>query len=113
LQRAERVALAVAAPMDVFLTLTGPLTAVMTRDRRFGAAGFWNSRHSPRLGALTRRTEADRRQRTSLRATVFGQEEMLINALELDNITARQVMVPRPSIFRCPPISTWMKPCRG
>jgi putative hemolysin len=35
LQRAERVALAVAAPMDVFLTLTGPLTIGMSR-----VAGF-------------------------------------------------------------------------
>src|SRR5260370_37809115 len=35
LQRAERVALAVAAPMDVFLTVTSPLTMVMSR-----AAGF-------------------------------------------------------------------------
>src|ERR1035441_8222991 len=35
LQRAERVALAVAAPMDVFLTVTAPLTIGMSR-----AAGF-------------------------------------------------------------------------
>src|SRR5260370_907106 len=31
-----------------------------------------------------------------------AQEEMLLNALELDNITARQVMVPRPRIFSLP-----------
>src|ERR1700722_3213947 len=31
LQRAEQVALAVAAPMDVFLTLTGPLIFMMSR----------------------------------------------------------------------------------
>src|SRR6204780_3954752 len=35
LQRAERVALAVAAPMDVFLTLTGPLTIGMSRTAGF------------------------------------------------------------------------------
>ena len=38
-----------------------------------------------------------------------SQEEMLLNALELDNITARQVTVPRPRIFLCPPISAWMR----
>src|SRR5437764_13523103 len=32
LQRAEQVALAVAAPMDVFLTLTSPLLFLMTRS---------------------------------------------------------------------------------
>jgi CBS domain containing-hemolysin-like protein len=31
-----------------------------------------------------------------------AQEEMLLNALELDNITVRQVMVPRPRIFSLP-----------
>ena len=31
-----------------------------------------------------------------------AQEEMLLNALELDNITARQVMVPRTRIFSLP-----------
>src|SRR5882672_797855 len=102
LQRAERVALAVAAPMDVFLTLTGPLTAVMTRIaslvlRAFGTHDIRHgSVHSPdelRLIVTAARTSG---QLSS------GQEEMLLNALELDNITARQVMVPRPRIFSLP-----------
>src|SRR6267154_2713468 len=102
LQRAERVALAVAAPMDVFLTLTGPLTAVMTRIaslvlRAFGTHDIRHgSVHSPdelRLIVTAARTSG---QLSS------AQEEMLLNALELDNITARQVMVPRPRIFSLP-----------
>ncbi len=102
LQRAERVALAVAAPMDVFLTLTGPLTAVMTRTasivlRAFGTRDIRHgSIHSPdelRLIITAARTSG---QLSS------AQEEMLLNALELDNITARQVMVPRPRIFSLP-----------
>ncbi|HEX7588940.1 MAG TPA: hemolysin family protein, partial [Anaerolineae bacterium] len=102
LQRAERVALAVAAPMDVFLTLTGPLTGVMTRIaslvlRTFGTRDIRHgSVHSPdelRLIVTAARTSG---QLSS------GQEEMLLNALELDNITARQVMVPRPRIFSLP-----------
>src|SRR3954447_15198990 len=47
LQKAEQVALAVAAPMDVFLTLTGPLTAVMTRIASLvlSASGTKDIRH--------------------------------------------------------------------
>jgi CBS domain containing-hemolysin-like protein len=40
LQRAERVALAVAAPMDVFLTVTRPLTVVMSRAAAFVLRAF-------------------------------------------------------------------------
>ncbi len=102
LQRAERVALAVAAPMDVFLTLTGPVTAVMTRIaglvlRAFGTRDIRHgSVHSPDELKLIVANAHHSGQLSS------AQEEMLINALELDNITARQVMVPRPRIFSLP-----------
>ena len=99
LQRAERVALAVAAPMDFFLTVTGPLTALMSRAAGFVLRSFGTdeirhgSVHSPdelRLIVSAARTSG---QLSS------AQEEMLLNALELDNITARQVMVPRTQNF--------------
>src|ERR1700757_1580899 len=47
LQRGERVALAVAAPMDVFLTLTGPITDSMSRVAGLvlGAFGTHDVRH--------------------------------------------------------------------
>ena len=102
LQRAERVALAVAAPMDVFLTITRPLTIGMS-----GAAGFvlrafgtrevrHGSVHSPdELKLIV--TAAHHSGQLSP-----AQEEMLLNALELDSITARQVMVPRTRIFSLP-----------
>ncbi len=99
LQRAERVALAVAAPMDVFLTLTGPLTTVMTRIaarvlRIFGTKDIRHgSVHSPDELKLIIAAAQTSGQLSS------AQEEILLNALELDNITARQVMVPRPRIF--------------
>ena len=102
LQRAERVALAVAAPMDVFLTITGPITVIMSRAagvvlRAFGTREIRHgSVHSPdelKLIVTAARTSG---QLSS------GQEEMLLNALELDNITARQVMVPRTKIFSLP-----------
>jgi putative hemolysin len=102
LQRAERVALAVAAPMDVFLTVTAPLTIGMSRAAGFVLRAFGTreirhgSVHSPdelRLIVTAARTSG---QLSS------AQEEMLLNALELDSITARQVMVPRTRIFSLP-----------
>jgi CBS domain containing-hemolysin-like protein len=102
LQRAERVALAVAAPMDVFLTITGPITVLMSRVagvvlRAFGTREIRHgSVHSPdelKLIVTAARTSG---QLSS------AQEDMLLNALELDNITARQVMVPRTKIFSLP-----------
>src|SRR6202140_1462406 len=102
LQRAERVALAVAAPMDVFLTITGPLTIGMSRMagivlRAFGTRDIRHgSVHSPdelKLIIAAARTSG---QLSS------AQEEMLLNALELDHITARQVMVPRTKILSLP-----------
>src|SRR5271166_300993 len=102
LQRAERVALAVAAPMDVFLTVTAPLTIGMSRAAGFVLRAFGTrevrhgSVHSPdelRLIITAARTSG---QLSS------AQEEMLLNALELDSIAARQVMVPRTRIFSLP-----------
>jgi CBS domain containing-hemolysin-like protein len=102
LQRAERVALAVAAPMDVFLTITGPLTIGMSRAAGFVLRAFGTreirhgSVHSPdELKLIV--TAAHHSGQLSP-----AQEEMLLNALELDNITARQVMVPRTRIFSLP-----------
>ncbi len=102
LQRAERVALAVAAPMDVFLTVSAPLTSFLSRAAGFVLRSFGTheirhgSVHSPdelRLIISAARTSG---QLSS------AQEEMLLNSLELDNITARQVMVPRTRIFSLP-----------
>src|ERR1700686_799038 len=102
LQRAERVALAVAAPMDVFLTLTGPLTIGMSRAAGFVLRAFGTrdvrhgSVHSPDELKLIVTAAHTSGQLSS------AQEEMLLNGLELDTITARQVMVPRTRIFSLP-----------
>src|ERR1700693_5883748 len=102
LQRSEQVALAVAAPMDVFLTLTRPLLFVMSL-----AAG-WVLRA---LGARRIREgpvhSPDELKLIVTASRQFGeippfQEEMIHHALELDNITVREVMVPRPAIFSLP-----------
>jgi putative hemolysin len=102
LQRAERVALAVAPPMDVFLTVTAPLTVGMSRAAGFVLKAFGTreirhgSVHSPDELRLIVTAARGSGQLSS------AQEQMLLNALELDGITARQVMVPRTKIFSLP-----------
>jgi putative hemolysin len=102
LQRAEQVALAVAAPMDVFLTLFRPLLFTMSRAagtvlRIFGSPKIRQGPiHSP-----------DELKLIATASRQFGQippfqEEMIHHALELEDITVRQVMVPRPDIFSLP-----------
>jgi CBS domain containing-hemolysin-like protein len=102
LQRAERVALAVAAPMDVFLTVTAPLTIGMSRAAGFVLRVFGT--HEIRHGSVHSPDELKlivTAARTSGQLS-SNQEEMLLNAIELDNIAARQVMVPRTRIFSLP-----------
>jgi putative hemolysin len=102
LQRSEQVALAVAAPMDVFLTLTRPLLYVMSRAAGWVLRALGSRRvrkgpvHSP-----------DELKLIVTASRQFGeippfQEEMIHHALELDNVTVREVMVPRPAIFSLP-----------
>jgi CBS domain containing-hemolysin-like protein len=102
LQKAERVALAVAAPMDVFLTLASPLTNGMSRVaalvlRAFGTREIRHgSVHSPDELKLIVTAAHHSGQLSN------AQEEMLLNALDLDEISTRQVMVPRTKIFSLP-----------
>jgi len=102
LQRAERVALAVAGPMDVFLAISWPFLYVMNRSadavlRAFGSRQIRSgAAHSPEELKLI--VAASRR---------FGlippfEEEIVSHALELGEVTVREVMVPRPNIFSFP-----------
>jgi len=99
---AEQVALAVAAPMDVFLTISRPFLFVMSRAagvvlRIFGSGKIGHGPiHSP-----------DELKLIVTASRQFGQippfqEEVIHQALELENITVREVMVPRPDIFSLP-----------
>ena len=100
LQRTDRVALAVAGPMDVFMTLASPFLVFMTASTRvvlkaFGVhlirqAGI----HSPEELKLI--VSANRR----LGVLAPMQEELILHALELENIAVREIMVPRPDIFQ-------------
>ena len=102
LQRAEQVALAVSAPMDVWLTLTRPLTYVMSSSassvlKMFGLRKMRQGPvHSPDEVKLI--VSASR----ELGQIAPAQEEMVHHALDLENITAREVMKPRPDIFSLP-----------
>src|SRR5579864_9377699 len=104
LQQAERVALAVAAPMDVFLTITKPFLYFMRKSGGF-VLRLFGSREM-RRGAIH---SPDELKLIVTASRQFGQipefqEEMIHNALELDSITVRQVMVPRPTSSLCRPI---------
>ncbi len=102
LQQAERVALAVAAPMEVFLTFARPFL-FFTRRSAGLVLRLFGSREM-RKGAVHTPDELKLIVTASRR---FGQipefqEDMIHRALELDNLTAREVMVPRPDIFSLP-----------
>jgi CBS domain containing-hemolysin-like protein len=102
LQRAEQVALAVAAPMDVFLTLTRPLIFIMGRSAGWVLKIFGLRRmrqgpvHSPDELKLIVSSSRELGQISP------SQEDMVHHALELENTTVREVMVPRPDIFSLP-----------
>lgn len=102
LQRAEQVALAVAPPMEVFITVAKPVLAIMRSAARFVLRLFGTRElreggvHSPE--ELKLMVTASRK---------FGlvpaiQEEMINRAIDLENISVREIMVPRPDIFSLP-----------
>src|ERR1700692_2790850 len=100
LQRAEQIALAVAAPMEAFLTIARPVLFFMRQS------GGWVERlcgpRNPRRGGPVHPPDELKLIVTASRQ--FGQipqsqEEMIHNAIELDSITVREVMVARPDIF--------------
>jgi len=102
LQQAERVALAVAAPMDVFLTVMKPFLYVMRKSGGF-VLRLFGSREM-RRGAIHSPDELKLIVTASRQVGQIPefQEAMIHNALELDSITVREVMVPRPDIFSVP-----------
>lgn len=102
LQRGERVALAIAAPMDFFITVFRPFLRMIRVSASFVLRAFGIKQvaegkpHSPeemkyivagahRLGLMEE-----------------SQEEMVIKALDLGNISVREIMTPRTRIFSLP-----------
>src|SRR5260221_1572481 len=99
LERAERVALAVAGPMGFLVKLVRPFVVLMNKSVNLVLRGF-GSRLRREGGAhsaeeLKLIVPASRR----LGLLPEAEEEMIHNALELGNVTVREIMVPRHKIF--------------
>lgn len=99
LQRSERVALAVAAPMDIFMTLSRPALAVMNRSSRLVLQMFGT--HQIREGGAHSPEELKLIVSASRRMGVIPdiQELMILHALDMETLAVREIMVPRPDIF--------------
>jgi putative hemolysin len=99
LQRTERIALAVAGPMDVFIRITRPAVKLMNGSatvvlRLFRAPLHGDGAvHSPEELKLI----ATATRRMGL-LPVF-QEEIIHRAIELNHVTVREIMTPRGKIF--------------
>ena len=99
LQRAERIALAVAGPVDVFIRITGPAVRLMNGSativlRLFRAPLRGEaSVHSPEELKLM----ATASRRSGVLPTL--QEQMIHRAIELNHVNASEIMTPRGKVF--------------
>jgi putative hemolysin len=102
LQRTERIALAVAGPMDVFIRITRPVVKLMNSSASLVLKLFRaplrgeGAVHSPEELKLI----ATATRRMGL-LPVF-QEEIIHRAIELNHVTVREIMTPRGKIFSLP-----------
>ena len=102
LQRSERIMLAVAGPMDVFIRMTRPAIRVMNHSAAFVLRAFHaplraeDSAHSPEelkmLATATRRSGQLPR----------FQEEMIHRSVELAQVVTSEIMTPRGRMFTLP-----------
>jgi len=102
LQRAERIALAVAGPMDVFIRITRPVVKLMNASAAVVLYMFRvplrgeGAVHSPEelklIATATRR----------MGLLPAFQEEIIHHAIELNHIVVREIMTPRGKIFSLP-----------
>jgi CBS domain containing-hemolysin-like protein len=99
LQRTERVALAVAGPMDVFMTLAQPFLLFMNKSANLVLRGFGS--RLMREGGVHTPEELKLIVTASRRMGLLpeAQEDMIHHALDLGDLTVREIMVPRHSIF--------------
>jgi CBS domain containing-hemolysin-like protein len=102
LGRVDRVAIAVAGPLDVFITISRPFLHLMNRSAQAVLRLFGMRQVRP---AAVHSPEELKLIVTSARQVGIlseVQEDVIHRALELDNVTVREVMVPRPDIFSLP-----------
>ncbi|HMF65833.1 MAG TPA: hemolysin family protein, partial [Edaphobacter sp.] len=102
LQRAERIALAVAGPMDVFIRITRPIVKLMN----VSAAGVLKLFRAPLRGegAVHSPEELKLIATATRRMGLLPafQEEIIHRAIELNHVTVREIMTPRGRIFSLP-----------
>ena len=102
LQRAERIALAVAGPVDVFIRMTRPAVKLMNVSAALVLRVFQaplrgeSSAHSPEELKLM----ATATRRMGLLPPF--QEEMIHRAIELNQVVVSEIMTPRGKIFSLP-----------
>src|SRR5438105_9849673 len=102
LQRAERIALAVAGPMDVFIRMTRPAVRLMT----FSAGLVLGLFHAPLHGEGSVHSPEELKliatatRRMGLLPAL--QEDIIHRAIELNHVTVREIMTPRGKIFSLP-----------
>ncbi len=103
LQRGERIALAVAGPVDVFIRMTRPAvrllkgsTARVLRLFRVPLRAEGGEVHSPEELKLV----ATATRRNGLLPAF--QEQMIHRAIDLNHVTVREIMTPRGRIFALP-----------
>lgn len=102
LQKVEQVALAVAAPLDLFITIFRPITRTMAASSGWvlRLCGWTRVReggvHTPEELKLS--VTASRR-----RGLISSLQELLLHrTLDWETIAVREIMVPRPDIFSLP-----------
>ncbi len=102
LQQAERVALAVAKPLDIFMAIFSPLLKFMAGSSRLVLRIFGT--RELRAGGVHSAEELKMIVTASRRFGLIPieQEEMIHRALDLESVTVREVMVPRIDIFSLP-----------
>ena len=102
LNRAERTALAVAAPMDFFIKISRPVLFLMRRSARAVLNVF--GLRQMREGGMHSPDELKLMVTASRRVGLLPQlqEDMIHRVLEIENTVVREIMVPRPNIFSLP-----------
>ncbi len=103
LQRGERIALAVAGPMDVFIKLSRPLVRLLKGSTRFVLKLFRAPLRAE--GAEVHSPEELKMVATATRESGLlpaFQEQMIHRAIDLNHVTVREIMTPRGQIFALP-----------
>ena len=102
LERAERVALAVSGPMDVFMRLSHPFLVLMNRSANMVLRGFGSRLRREGSGHSAEELKLIVTASRRVGYLPEAEEEMIHHALDLGTLTVREIMVPRHKIFSLP-----------